>query len=533
VVGTLQTPDAGDDVTFESDGSGVFSGVPILDGNAPSDSASLFGPPSQGATSGGPCLLEPENEVVYPQNWLRPRFRWAASAGETLFELRVHAGDQPADLVVYTTNLSWTMPLAMWDALRSSSAGLGMSVSVRGGALSGEGLVGEAYGTQTTMGVAPASVTGAIVYWATDDTATGSTSLMGFTPGDESVAVVLNPAQYARAQDTTSQCIGCHSSTPDGSAAAFTTIASLPLQQFSDALGLIDTDAGTVGAAPQYLGAGAASALARYNQGAMAFSPAHWTTGDRRGVVSYDNGGSASDIVLSWIDLEATAPTTAAGTIARNGDTELAGAPAWTHDGNTIVYVSTNRVCTGRLGNCTVQYEAPMDLGSRADLYVVPYAGGAGGNATPLPGASDPSLEEYYPAISPDDRWILFNRIPDDDNMYSQPAAEVFVLPAPGGQPVRLEANDPPACSGRVSPGVTNSWGKWGPSASQVNGDTYYWIVFSSKRMDGATPQLYITSVVELASGALQTHGALYLWNQPPTQANHTPSWDDLLIQTP
>ena len=84
-----------------------------------------------------------------------------------------------------------------------------------------------------------------------------------------------------------------------------------------------------------------------------------------------------------------------------------------------------------------------------------------------------------------------------------------------------------------MSPGVTNSWGKWGPSASQVNGDTYYWIVFSSKRMDGVTPQLYITSVVDLASGALQTHGALYLWNQPPTQANHTPSWDDLLIQTP
>src|SRR5206468_2962789 len=40
----------------------------ILDGNAPPDSITLFGPPTQGAAFGGPCLVEPEADALYPQN---------------------------------------------------------------------------------------------------------------------------------------------------------------------------------------------------------------------------------------------------------------------------------------------------------------------------------------------------------------------------------------------------------------------------------------------------------------------------------
>ena len=57
--------------------------APILDGTAPANSATLFGPITQGATSGGPCLVEPETDVIYPQNWLRPRFTWTAANGDS------------------------------------------------------------------------------------------------------------------------------------------------------------------------------------------------------------------------------------------------------------------------------------------------------------------------------------------------------------------------------------------------------------------------------------------------------------------
>jgi hypothetical protein len=493
---------------------------PVLDGNAPPSSPSLFGPPTQGAASGGPCLVEPESDVVYPQNWLRPRFTWTAANGENLFELRLHVANQIDDLLVYTTNMTWTMPQASWDALRTHSPTEAMTLSVRGAVLSGGALQGEALGASTPMGVAPVQATGAIVYWTTDDSTTGTAALKGFSPGDETVEEVLNPTEYGQAQNATSTtCIGCHTSAPDGEFVAITTTTAAE-QQWSDALALIDPDAGTVGTAP---------ALAQWNVGAVAFSPAHWATGDRHAVVSYDNGASTTDIGLTWIDLEATSVATASGTVARNGDTQLAGAPAWSHDGSTIAYVSTNRVCTGRLGNCTPQYAAPADVGSRADLYAVPYAGGAGGTATPVQGASDPSAQEYYPSFSPDDQWLVFNRAPNDDNLYDQPAAEIYVVPASGGTPTRLAANDPPSCSGVTSPGITNSWGKWGPTALHANGNTYYWIVFSSKRA-GTVPQLYVTALIQAADGSIQTHGALYLWNQPSTEANHTPAWDTFKV---
>ena len=76
-----------------------FPSSPLLDmpdaGSAPSNAAQLFGPPSQGAASGGPCLVEPEVGALYPNNWLRPRFAWTTPNSEDLFELRVHVETRP------------------------------------------------------------------------------------------------------------------------------------------------------------------------------------------------------------------------------------------------------------------------------------------------------------------------------------------------------------------------------------------------------------------------------------------------------
>jgi hypothetical protein len=44
-------------------------------------------------------------------------------------------------------------------------------------------------------------------------------------------------------------------------------------------------------------------------------------------------------------------------------------------------------------------------------------------------------------------------------------------------------------------------------------------------------PQLYITVVVD--GTTVTTHGALYLWNQPSTENNHTPAWDYFMIPPP
>jgi hypothetical protein len=149
-------------------------------------------------------------------------------------------------------------------------------------------------------------------------------------------------------------------------------------------------------------------------------------------------------------------------------------------------------------------------------------------------GASDPNSQEYYPAFSPDDAFLAFDKCANGLNMYSQPQAEVYVVPSQGGTATRLAANDPPSCSGLTSPGVTNSWPKWAPSVTKTSdGRSYYWVIFSSTRMSAATPQLYLAGVMVDSKGQLSTYGSLYLWNQVSTDGNHSPSWEYFEVPTP
>jgi hypothetical protein len=45
-------------------------------------------------------------------------------------------------------------------------------------------------------------------------------------------------------------------------------------------------------------------------------------------------------------------------------------------------------------------------------------------------------------------------------------------------------------------------------------------------------PQLYVTEVVE-DELSIKTYPAIYLWNQPAAESNHTPAWDkfDIIVK--
>src|SRR6185295_12250842 len=112
---------------------------------------------------------------------------------------------------------------------------------------------------------------------------------------------------------------------------------------------------------------------------------------------------------------------------------------------------------------------------------------GLGGFATPLAGASSPQLEEYYPDYSPDDELVSFSAVPAGQTMFANPSSEIALVTAKGTPAtgrIRLAANDPPACTGKFSPGVNNHAARWAPQALTAGGRTYYWLVFSSNRAD-------------------------------------------------
>ena len=511
-----------------ADASRTYSdfGSPILDTNdagagpVPSNASGLFGPMSSGAQSGGPCLVEPEPDSLFPRNWLRPRFRWTGASGENLFELRVHAQNQTTDLVVYTAAQSWTMPKKLWDALRLDSNDVPLTVSIRGGVFNGGVLANVALGATYSIGIAPADAAGTIIYW----TSAEGTTLKGFRVGDESVGATLVTSQVQQVTLGTGACMGCHTGAPDGEY----SILSSNVNNWGDFVALVDPDAGTVGSAPPFLGAGARTALSQGPLGMSAVSKAHWSKGDHVMIGSDNND-------LVWIDLEASSTSAASGTLARKG-TQTGGnsavAPAWTHDGQTIVYVASTSASGGRPG-AAIGSVLTTEPGSTADLFTVPYANRQGGAIAPLAGASSPNMQEYYPAISPDDALVVFNECANDLSMYNQPQAEVYTLPIKGGTATRLRANSPVACSGMTSPGVTNSWPKWAPAVTTTtDGRSFYWIVFSSKRL-GTTPQLFLTGLMVDGKGAVNSYGALYLWNQPANEGNHTPAWEYFNVPPP
>ena len=482
-----------------------FPADPIIDPSAPANAPALFDGSTPRA-DGAPCITSPITGTLMPRNWLRPRFELAPAAGENLFEIDLAVSGFAHKLRLFTRNPSSALTADLWNRLRTSVVDRPVTVTARALQTDAAGAVqlAPSAAAESSFVVAPVDAPGKIVYWAlANDMGSQVGSLKGFGIGEEGVQDVLVPSQVA-SRTSTETCIGCHTATPDGNGVGFTMG---PMNYVGN---VADIRAGSAGATPSYVNQTAMSTI-RTLHGIPAYSKGHWSDGDRIVLLS-DTG------TLHWVQVDGTAT----GTLARTGDANKATEPAFSHDGQAVVYVSGTSLIDGRLAD------------GPSDLYWIPYANRAGGNAKALPGGSDPGATEFYPSFSPDDALIAFTRIAGSGSSYSNPAAEVYVVPFAGGiggAAIRLAANDAAACqAGVASPGLTNDWPKWSPHAVTANGKTYYWLTFSSKRLGTANAQLYVTALVADSSGRLTTYPALYLWNQPAADGNHTPSWDDFSI---
>jgi hypothetical protein len=522
-----------------------FPATPIIDPGTSPDAPGMFA----GAPSGAaPCVYEPADGALFPRGLLRPRIKWSGTTG--VHRITVHAPNQSRDLVAYTDKPSWLLPREIWSALSAHTVENDVTVTVRAAA-GGE--------SQARFQIAPVAASGSIVFWAANPAAsddrevvdrTTATELRGFSLGDESTTPVLKVAEVKQPSTLENgvgrhvACMGCHVATPDSSYIAF-------VDDWPWNLVVAGVKPGVVGNQLDGMTSGGLAALNLPWGGMMAFSKPAWQPGKRMVVVSSSlvdytmpwQTNSAKPAKLFWYNLDAPAPATANmptpgvqfGEVARQGDPRGAAAPTWSHDGTTIVYASTMG------GN----RDGALAAGA-TDLYSVPFNDGAGGPATPLAGASEAAWEEYYPAYAPDDRLIVYNRIRAGENMYANPLTELFVVPGKGGMATRVAANDPPACTGKKSPGVNNVWGRWSPTVQTDGAKRYYWLLFSSYQSDVAlTPyrdrnhdnrpvmeaQLYLTVVVQTGEGgAVQTFPGIYLWNQPTNTINATPIWEVLEI---
>jgi uncharacterized protein YkwD/Mg-chelatase subunit ChlD len=171
--------------------------------------------------------------------------------------------------------------------------------------------------------------------------------------------------------------------------------------------------------------------------------------------------------------------------------------PAWSSDGQTIAFV---RPVSGSNG---FQIDVPTDI------YVVP---ATGGSPTLLAGASGNGFN-YYPAYSPDGKWLAFTRHTQGKSTYADDYAEIYIVPATGGQPRRLAAND--GLDGQPLSRVSNSWPTWSRDGQ--------FLAFNSKR-NGGQYDIFITRID--ANGNSGPAEPLLGANEP-TAFEHLPFWGE------
>jgi hypothetical protein len=204
--------------------------------------------------------------------------------------------------------------------------------------------------------------------------------------------------------------------------------------------------------------------------------------------------------------------------------------PDWSADGKTIYFVMPTKVATW--SNAFGQMLTDDDHVFGGSIYSMSYD--PMGKTFGMPAALITSAGEnnYYPGLSPDGAFLVFNRVPMQavaspiagrpdctgtglqvicpNDSFSNPKARVMLLSTKAGaMPVDAEnANGSPAAS---PVDVSNSWPRWSPFIQAYKGDKLLWVTFSSTRDYGLRVRNHKTGMFQCyPSDSLQQAGGAH-----------------------
>ena len=191
--------------------------------------------------------------------------------------------------------------------------------------------------------------------------------------------------------------------------------------------------------------------------------------------------------------------------------------PDWSAGGDRVVYAKPAT-------------PPPFGIGipgvSSGSIEIVPFLGGAfGAPSTLVPFEGE---NNYYPAFTPSQDWVVFNRSPSNTESFSNAGAagdgELWAVASAGGNPRPLDA---------ANEGGATSWPKFAPGLHSYHGGTLVWLTFSSPREyglrlgKGEKVQLWMVAfdAAKAAAGEDPSFPAFWLPFQDIAGGNHIAQW--------
>jgi hypothetical protein len=415
--------------------------------------------------------------------------------------------------------------------LAAASASADVSLQVRLAAADGSNLAESA---ARSLAWSSMPLSGGLYYWTTagkSDTSFNTAVARYDFSGDSSAPQIwLSSAQAPAVPNGQTQCIGCHALSPDGHKLAFSLGGSTP--GFFALYDVATRSVTTQNMTQKYVNM-------------TTFSP------DGSEMVNMAYGA----LTLRSADANATVISDK---LFATTVKEQMSHPFWSPDGSAMAFVSWMPGMFGALNDGT---HITGDMVQGAQIWIVPSDGKSFTGApkllvprSPLDGGGNATYSSYYPAISDDGAWVVFDRSscsgPADPiasdwgagacDGYNDYSAQLMLVGTGGGTPALL-------ANANGTQTWTNSWPRWSPDHGLFRGNKLYWIAFSSRRdyglalqgsTDGSTkPQMWFTAVVMDSSKMDPSFAPVWLPGQDPDltgpRGNHTPAWTSVALPIP
>jgi hypothetical protein len=259
-----------------------------------------------------------------------------------------------------------------------------------------------------------------------------------------------------------------------------------------------------------------------------------------------------STVAISGTSATATRTGAVVPTYVSNVDPYISD-PFWSHDGKLFAFTSFNMAAPADATGNPQGLNGDLKTGGAIGIATAS-ATGVNDDAKTLVGRGS-NLSNYYPCISEDSRFVVFNQSTCGSNPdpvgggygtgscdgYDDSSAKLWWVSSSGGTTTRLDnANG-------GSNNYDNSWPRFSPDVGSFRGRNLYWVAFSSRRPYGVQvnttstisqtqPQLWFSGV---SDGELNlgdpSYAPVWLPGQNPMQTtpfgNHVPQWVKVAIK--